>query len=289
MIDIPSRCEGGVGAPRHRLVLIGSNLELRIVSIIVRARESVDEVVLLDRGSSDATVELAERLECPVLTHVEEHITASSLASLLEEAGLQDAERTLFLRVNDAWRLRDLPLSINRLHERWDVHVSIVLDEDEGPPEDVVLLDADVQHLQVTPAGFAALAALGPLGTAMDLPEDLGVRVSRHIARPNVHQAESLASASRMAQMFYWMLESKHPLVLIGLPGLVLFVLGIRLSGNVIDQFKELNSTSLGVTLATVAVTLMGLFALMTAVLLWIMEKQVASLHHQVESEGGAA
>ena len=29
----------------------------------------------------------------------------------------------------------------------------------------------------------------------------------------------------------------------------------------------------------------MGLFALMTAVLLWIMEKQVASLHHQVESE----
>ncbi|MEC7722639.1 MAG: hypothetical protein VYB36_01885, partial [Candidatus Thermoplasmatota archaeon] len=63
----------------------------------------------------------------------------------------------------------------------------------------------------------------------------------------------------------------------------------IRLSGNVIDQFKELNSTSLGVTLATVAVTLMGLFALMTAVLLWIMEKQVASLHHQVESEGGAA
>ena len=132
MIDIPNRCEGGVDAPRHRLVLIGSNLELRIVSIIVRARESVDEVVLLDRGSSDATVELAERLECPVLTHVEEHITASSLASLLKEGGLQDAERTLFLRVNDAWRLRDLPLSINRLHERWDVHVSIVLDEDEG-------------------------------------------------------------------------------------------------------------------------------------------------------------
>jgi len=70
---------------------------------------------------------------------------------------------------------------------------------------------------------------------------------------------------------------------------LVLFVLGIQLSGNVIDQFKELNSTSLGVTLATVAVTLVGLFALMTAILLWIMEKQVASLHHQVESEGEVA
>ena len=278
-----------MGAPRHRLVLIGSNLELRIVSIIVRARESVDEVVLLDRGSTDATVELAQRLSCPVLTHKEETITAAGLASLLTEAGLEDANRTLFLRVNDAWRLRDLPLSINRLHERWDVHVSIVLDDDEGPPEDIVLLDADVQHLQVTPAGFAALAGLGPLGTAMDLPEDLAVRVSRHVPRPNVHQAESLASASRMAQMFYWMLESKHPLVLIGLPGLVLFVLGIRLSGNVIDQFKELNTTSLGVTLATVAVTLVGLFALMTAVLLWIMEKQVASLQHQVESEGGAA
>ncbi|MGB1623960.1 MAG: hypothetical protein ACPHCZ_04600, partial [Candidatus Poseidoniaceae archaeon] len=73
-----------MGAPRHRLVLIGSNLELRIVSIIVRARESVDEVILLDRGSSDATVELAERLACPVLTLTEEHITAASLANALE-------------------------------------------------------------------------------------------------------------------------------------------------------------------------------------------------------------
>jgi len=126
------------------LVLIGSDLELRIVSIIVRARETVDEVVLLDRGSTDATVELAERLSCPVLSLLDEHITAASLAASLKEGGLEDAERTLFLRVNDAWRLRDLPLSINRLHERWDVHVSIVLGEDEGPPEDVVLLDADV-------------------------------------------------------------------------------------------------------------------------------------------------
>jgi len=41
--------------PRHRLVLIGANLELRVVSMIVRSRESVDDVVLIDLESTDKT------------------------------------------------------------------------------------------------------------------------------------------------------------------------------------------------------------------------------------------
>jgi len=275
--------------PRHRLVLIGANLELRIVSMIVRSRESVDDVVLIDLESTDKTREFAEQVNCPVLSMMDEPLTAFALMTTLREGGLAQAERTLFIRVDGSWRLRDLPLSLNRLHERWDVHVALRLGPDAGPPEDVVLLEAAVHHLMVTDAGLQALAALGPLATAMDLPDDLVVRVVRHSAPPPVREAQSLASASRFAQMFLWMLESKHPLILIGVPGLTLFVVGIMLSESVIDQFRELNSSSLAVTLATVAVTLVGLFALMAALLLWIMEKQVAGLQHQVESDRGAA
>ncbi len=278
-----------MSSPRHRLVLIGSNLELRVASMIIRAREAVDQVALIDLGSEDGTRELAGRLSCPVVAMERERLTATSIIEAMEGAGLKQAERTLFVRVGRSWRLRDLPLSLNRLHEQWDVHFSLHLDADAGPPEDVVLLDADVQHLMVSSKGLTALAALGPLATAMDLPEDLNVRVVRHAKAPSVRQAQSLASASRFAQMFYWMLETKHPLVLIGVPGLTLFIVGIMLSESVIDQFRELNSTSIAVTLATVAVTLVGLFALMAALLLWIMEKQVAGLQHQVESDRGTA
>ena len=66
------------------------------------------------------------------------------------------------------------------------------------------------------------------------------------------------------------MLESKHPLLLFGIPGIVLFLVGYKLSGNVLDTFDEWNQTSVGVGLAVVGVTLMGLFAMMVGlILIW--------------------
>jgi hypothetical protein len=77
------------------------------------------------------------------------------------------------------------------------------------------------------------------------------------------------------------MLESKHPLLLFGIPGVVLFVLGYRLSGDLATMFTELNSTSIGVTLITIAMTLIGLFAMMVSIILYIMGKQVARIQNQ--------
>jgi membrane-bound ClpP family serine protease len=94
-------------------------------------------------------------------------------------------------------------------------------------------------------------------------------------------ERESLATASRFAQLFYWMLESKHPLFLFGIPGIILFVLGYRLSGNLTHIFTELNTTSIGVTLATIAMTLIGLFAMMIAIILYILGKQVKRIQSQ--------
>jgi hypothetical protein len=79
------------------------------------------------------------------------------------------------------------------------------------------------------------------------------------------------------------MLETRHPLLLFGIPGIVLFVLGYKLSGNVIDTFSELNTTSIGVTLTTIAMTLVGLFAMMVALILYIMGKQVEQIQSQYD------
>ena len=46
-------------------------------------------------------------------------------------------------------------------------------------------------------------------------------------------------------------------------------------------MFTELNSTSIGVTLITIAMTLVGLFAMMVAIILYIMGKQVARIQNQ--------
>ena len=271
----------GVAQRKLRLVLIAKDIELRIVSLIVRAREGAEEVILLDLGSSDSTAEYAEEVGCTVL-NFNQDITVQSIASFLLDGNLEPIDSTLVLSITDQWKLQDLPLAMNRAREIWDVHLSHQVDETETDSADqLVLSSVNLQHLVLTQAGMEALAYLGPMARAVELDESLRVRIVPARKSVRVPQRESLATASRFAQLFYWMLESKHPLLLFGIPGIVLFILGYKLSGDVIGTLEELNSTSIGVTLATIAMTLVGLFGIMVALILYIMGKQVEQIQSQ--------
>ena len=260
---------------------MAKDVELRIVSLIVRAREGADEVVLLDLGSSDSTVEYANEVDCQVLSYTSE-LSAQNIASYLLESALTPIDSTLVLSITEQWKLQDLSLSMNRARDSWDIHLSHQVDESStNTADETVLASVELQHIVLTHAGMEAIAALGPLACASDIDESLRVRIVPARVSVRVPQRESLATASRFAQLFYWMLETKHPLLLFGIPGTVLFILGYRLSGNVVGSLEELNSTSIGVTLGTIAMTLIGLFGIMVALILYIMGKQVEQIQSQ--------
>ena len=177
-----------------------------------------------------------------------------------------------------------MPLTVNRARDNWDLHIAVKGTGKENiNTEEIVLSSVEFNHLVFTPKGMEALSNLSPLANAMDLPENLRVRVVSSNSPVGLPQRESLATASRFAQLFYWMIESKHPLFLFGIPGIVLFVLGYKLSGNVVDTFDELNSTSIGVTLSVIAMTMIGLFAMMVALILYIMGKQAEQIQSQYD------
>ena len=270
-----------MGRRKLRIILMAKDIELRIVSLIVRAREGADEVVLLDLGSSDSTVEYANEVDCQVLSYTSE-LSAQNIASYLLESALTPIDSTLVLSITEQWKLQDLSLSMNRARDSWDVHLSHQVDESStNTADETVLASVELQHVVLTHAGMEAIAAMGPLARASNIDESLRVRIVPARVSVRVPQRESLATASRFAQLFYWMLETKHPLLLFGIPGTVLFILGYRLSGNVVGALEELNSTSIGVTLATIAMTLIGLFGIMVALILYIMGKQVEQIQSQ--------
>ena len=64
---------------------------------------------------------------------------------------------------------------------------------------------------------------------------------------------------------------------------LVCFIIGFTLTGDVVDEFQSMNSITLGVSLATAAVTLIGLFAMMTSLMLYILGKQVRQIQRQYD------
>lgn len=264
-----------------RIILMARDIELRIVSLVVRGREGADEVVLMDLGSNDATVEYAEEVDCEVL-HFNNEVNIQNITSFLLDSNLERMDSTLVISITDDWKLRDLPLSINRARENWDLHLSHHIEDHQVDSiEQFILSSATIQHIVLTHQGMEAIAYLGPLARTSELDENLRVRIVEARSNVNLPQRESLATASRFAQLFYWMLETKHPLLLFGIPGIVLFILGYRLSGNLVGALEELNSTSIGVTLATIAMTLIGLFGIMVALILYIMGKQVEQIQSQ--------
>ena len=265
-----------------RIVYVGKDIELRIISLLVRAREISQEVVFVDLGSNDSTIELAEEFGCRVLNYSEQ-LNACDLAKFMAKSSLETGYSNLIILITPEWKLRELPVIVNRSREGWDIYFSFVKNEkaEKINEADLVLAALEINHLFLSYQGLIGLANSTELSTAMNFSSDYKVRVIESSGLVNLPQRESLATASRFAQLFYWMLETKHPLFLFGIPGIVLFILGYKLSGNVVDTFSELNSVSIGVTLTTIAMTLIGLFAMMVAIILYIMGKQVEQIQSQ--------
>lgn len=265
-----------------RIVYVGKDIELRIISLLVRGQEISQEVVFVDLGSNDSTIELAEDFGCQVLNYGEQ-LNACDLAKFMAKSSLESDYSNLIILITPEWKLRELPVIVNRSREGWDIYFSFVKNEkaEKINEADLVLSALEINHLFLSNQGLTGLANSTELSTAMNFSSDYKVRVIESSGLVNLPQRESLATASRFAQLFYWMLETKHPLFLFGIPGIVLFILGYKLSGNVVDTFSELNSVSIGVTLTTIAMTLIGLFAMMVAIILYIMGKQVEQIQSQ--------
>ena len=265
---------------RIRTIFISRDIELRIVSLITRAREFSEDVIFVDLGSNDQTVELANEVDCRTL-NLSGEVTPSKIAKLLGEIESEDFDTNMIINVTKEWRLKDLPLIVNRAREPWDFHLAFISESDDVDPDLVEINKTPISHFVVSKIGLDALLKLPDEGTVIDLEESVRARILPLSKPVVVPQRQSLAKASRFAQLFYWMLETGHPLILFGIPGLTLFILGWQLSDNVVDTFNELNSTSMGVTLGTIALTLLGLFGLMISLILYIMGKQVEHVQNQ--------
>ena len=265
-----------------RVIGVGQDIELRVVSFLTRARQVTDDVVFIDLGSKDETKILVEEIGCTLLETDENNLL--NLTKVLDESNLEPVDNYLIINVNKEWSLREFPLHLNRSREGWDVYVGLVSDSgDVDNPSESILSESRFQHCSLSHNGLQELSKSPISCTAHDLSAALRVRIVQSTALPTLPQRESLATASRFAQLFMWMIQSRHPLFLFGIPGLVLFILGYRLSGGVVDTFTELTTESLGVTFATIAMTLFGLFAMMVALMLYIMGKQVEQIQAQYE------
>lgn len=274
-----------------RIVLVARDQALRIASAVVRARDFADRVAVINLDGGEETTRLSEESGADVIQY-SGNTDAPSIAKILVESTL-DMERTVIIALDQDWKLSDMARTVGLSRQGHDVFIAFKhrtknrksSDDGQGLPIDTDTYnysEADIQFSFCSQKGLLAVAEQQQDDAPVDLSEYIELRVVELDLPPGPPPRESLASASRFAQFFYWMLESKHPLILFGVPGAVFFWVGFEMANELISFQGPHNGVSLGVALAAFTATLVGVFSLTTSLILYVLGKQVNRVPNRI-------
>jgi len=257
---------------------------LRIASAVVRARDFADRVTVINLDGGVETTHLAEESGAEVIQYSGD-TDAPSIAKILVDS-THDMERTVIIALDQDWKLSDMARTVGLSRQGHDVFIAFKhrtknrksTDDGQGLPIDTDTYnysEADIQFSYCLKKCLQAVSEQQQDDAPVDLSENIELRVVELDLPPGPPPRESLASASRFAQFFYWMLESKHPLILFGVPGIVFFWVGFEMANELISFQGPHDGVSLGVALAAFTATLVGVFSLTTSLILYVLGKQV--------------
>jgi hypothetical protein len=267
-----------------RIVLVVREQALRIASAVIRAKDFADRVTILNLGAHAETAEIASKAGGEVIDF-DDSTDAPSIARALVDT-TSESERTVIISLDSDWKLSDMARTVGLSRQGHDVFIAFKhrargQKSTEKRPDLPVDSDtytygeADIQFAYCSQDGLIAVSKQSRKSVPAELAETIDVRVVELDLPAGPPRRESLANASRFAQFFYWMLESKHPLILFGVPGVVFFLLGFEMANELINFQGPHDSVSLGVALAAFAATLVGVFSLTTSLILYVLGKQV--------------
>ncbi len=251
---------------------------LRVGSHLSRIYALGGVPILYDRSKEDEAQSVSKKQGFRRVS-IDKESALDIASSLLALDGEND--RFLLIYLSKSWQIRDLPDLFSLASRPIDLfikHQPISMnegDENRMPADQVPVNEIEIVSLSATRSGLEEFVKGGGGNCIADLPPELQVRLTPLEREVHPPTRESVTTASDLAQFFYWSLTSRHPLILLGVPGLLLFMLGYQMAGSALLTFDTLDGTSLGVALATTAITLLGVFAMMSALILYVLGKQI--------------
>jgi len=267
-----------------RIVLVVREQALRIASAVVRAHDFADRVTILNLGGDVETAQLGRTAGAEVIEY-DGPSDAPSIAKALISTS-EESERTVIISLDDEWKLSDMARTVGLSRQGHDVFIAFkhrtmnpgIAEHRPDAPIDsdtYTYEDAVIQFAYCSMTGLKAVSEQSVVSSPAELDGSIDLRIVELDLPAGPPRRESLASASRFAQFFYWMLESKHPLILFGVPGVVFFWVGFEMATELINFQGPHDSVSIGVALAAFAATLVGVFSLTTSLILYVLGKQV--------------
>ncbi|MBW2005444.1 MAG: glycosyltransferase, partial [Deltaproteobacteria bacterium] len=255
--------------------------------------KKIDQVIVVDDGSSDATAEIAEALGVKVLKHPQNLGYGAAIKTCFKAARKLNADAMVILDADEQHNPDDIPFLLNKIKEGSDIVIGSRFLENSKMPTyrkfgiDILNLAMRWAGVKVSDcqSGFRAYSKKAI--REIDLQEE-GMSISSEILyqakgknlkisevpivcnyavenpsseNPLVHGLTVLLSIVRL-------IEFSRPLQFFGLIGIPLFGAGVAFGVWVLRSFNSTGSLPLGPTLIMTLLVLLGIFTLYTGIIL---------------------
>jgi len=272
------------------------NEESRLGDVITEAKKHADSVVVCDDGSTDNTSKIAISHGAEIIKHSKNLGKGAAMKSLFDYAKKHDAEFIVMIDGDGQFKANEIPLLIKPIQNGFDVVIgnrlgknsempnyrtfgNKVLDKMTNIAADLPFEDTQsgfrsyskkaINSISLQSDGFGSDAEILVNAAKKDLKiTDVPVSVLYNIGtktstkNPVSHTTEVVISLIELISI-------KRPLSYLGIPGIILFVMGVVFSIIVISLFNETRYFSIPYMLLTIGSFTLGLILIMMSVLLF--------------------
>ena len=267
-----------------------------IGDVVDEAARHVDAVLVCDDGSSDGTAARAEERGATVLRHGKNRGKGAALRTLFEKARQMGADRACTIDGDGQFDPSEIPRLLGAQKDSGsDVVVGYRFDDRTEMPRyrrlgnrffdkmtnmavDVSVRDTQsgfrvyskraLEQITFKSDGFAADSEIiiDAARRGLSMSEQ---KITVTYGEGAIHSQNPVSHGYGIFSTLLEHVVIRHPLKLLGIPGLVLFVLGIGYSAVVISIFNDIGYFSVPSTLVALGALVCGLILLFMSVVLY--------------------